>query len=61
MLSEKRLKESEELLKNFDSEQTKRALFQYGMTELVIQGKAQTSLERAKKFIFEMSKLVKKD
>ncbi len=52
--------ESEELIQSFDSEQTKRAIFQYGMTEIVIKGKAQTSLERAKKFVFEMGKLVKK-
>ena len=51
--------ESEELLQNFDYEQTKRAIFQYRMTEQVIKGKAQTSLERAKKFIFQLRKIIK--
>ncbi len=51
--------ESEELLRSFDSEQVKRSTFQYGMTEQVIKGKAQTSLGRAKKFVFELSKLIR--
>ena len=51
--------ESEELLQSFDYEQAKRSIFQYGMTEQVIKGKAQTSLERAKKFVFELGKLLK--
>lgn len=51
--------ESEELIQSFDYEQAKRSEFQYGMTEQVIKGKAQTSLERAKKFVFEIRKLIR--
>ncbi len=51
--------ESEEILRSFDSEQIKRSTFQYGMTDQVIKGKAQTSLERAKKLVYEFKKLIK--
>lgn len=51
--------ESEEILQSFDSEQIKRSTFQYGMTDQVIKGKAQTSLERAKKLVYEFKKLIK--
>jgi|SRR3989344_8227008 len=50
---------SEEIIQSFDYEQNKRSEFQYGMTEQVIKGKAQTSLERAKKFVFELRKIIK--
>ena len=49
---------AEELVASFDAERLKRSQFQYEMTEVVKQSKAQTSLERAKAFIFEMEKLL---
>ena len=52
--------ESEELLQNFERERAKRSAFQYEMTEEVLKGKAQTSLERAKKFVFELGKMVRR-
>lgn len=47
-----------ELVSNFDDERTKRSKFQYEMTEEIKRSKANTSLERAKRFIFEMEKLL---
>jgi len=46
------------LLKSFDFEREKRSKFQYSMDEKVKKSKALTSLERAKKFVFEMKKLL---
>lgn len=46
------------LIESFDFELGKRSRFQYRMEEEVKKGKAMTSLERAKKFIFEMKKLI---
>ncbi len=48
-----------ELLEDFDRERSKRSRFQYTTTEIALKSKAQTSLERAKKFIAEMEKLLK--
>ncbi|MBS3121279.1 hypothetical protein J4434_00160 [Candidatus Woesearchaeota archaeon] len=46
------------LLKSLDEEREKRSKFQYQMDEQAKQGKAVTSLERAKGFVFEMKKLL---
>ena len=46
------------LLKNLDYEREKRSKFQYQMDEQAKRGKAQTSLQRAKEFVFEMKKLL---
>ncbi len=47
-----------EIIQSFNFELQKRSKFQYDMTEHVMKNKAQTSLERAKKFLFEMEKLL---
>ena len=46
------------LLKSLDEEREKRSKFQYQMDEQAKKGKALTSLERAKEFVFEMKKLL---
>jgi len=46
------------LLKSLDYERQKRSKFQYQMDEQAKSGKARTSLERAKEFVFEMKKLL---
>ena len=46
------------LLKSLDYEREKRSKFQYQMDEQAKRGKAVTSLERAKEFVFEMKKLL---
>lgn len=46
------------LIKSFDFEREKRGYFQYSMDEKVKKAKALTSLDRAKKFVFEMKKLL---
>ena len=46
------------LLNNLDYEREKRSKFQYRMDEQIKRSKAQTSLERAKEFVFEMKKLL---
>jgi uncharacterized protein (UPF0332 family) len=43
---------------SFDLEREKRSRFQYQMDEEIQKCKAQTSLERAKLFVFEMKKLL---
>ncbi len=48
---EKALAASENLLKDYEFEKIKRALFQYETTEAIKEGKARTSLERAKNFV----------
>ena len=48
---------SNEIIESFDLERRKRSKFQYEMTEDVKMGKAETSLERAKRFCFELRKL----
>lgn len=50
---------TDELLASLDKEREKRSVFQYETTEEIKQAKAKTSLERAKKFIFEMEKLLR--
>ena len=49
---------ADDLLKSLDEEREKRSKFQYQMDEQVKRGKAVTSLERAKWFVFEMKKLL---
>jgi uncharacterized protein (UPF0332 family) len=47
-----------ELLENYEREKAKRKIFQYEMDEDIKKGKAETSLKRAKEFIFEIKKLI---
>ncbi len=49
---------ADDLLKSLDDEREKRSKFQYQMDEQAKRGKAVTSLERAKEFVFEMKKLL---
>ena len=49
---------ADNLMENFEFELTKRSRFQYEMTEIVKMSKAETSLKRAKEFIFELEKLL---
>ena len=49
---------ADELVLSFDQERIKRSKLQYEMTEDVKKAKALTSLERAKRFVFEMKKLL---
>lgn len=49
---------ADELISEFDDERGKRSRVQYRMTEPVIREKAKISLERAKKFVFEIEKLL---
>ena len=49
---------SEEIIKLYELEMKKRSVFQYNMSEAVQEKKARTSLERAKKFMLEMKKLL---
>jgi uncharacterized protein (UPF0332 family) len=50
--------EADAIIQSFDRERIKRSRFQYETTEQIKRSKAKTSLERAKKFIFEMEKMV---
>lgn len=49
---------SEEIINYYELELNKRSRFQYEMTESIKEQKALTSLKRARKFIFEMKKLL---
>jgi len=49
---------TDEVINSFSQEMGKRSLFQYETTEEIKKGKANTSVERAKEFIFEMEKLL---
>lgn len=49
---------ADEIIESFDFERVKRSKFQYNMTQTAIKSKASTSLERAKRFLFEMEKLL---
>jgi uncharacterized protein (UPF0332 family) len=49
---------ADELVESFDFERVKRNRIQYSTTETAKRAKAQTSLERARKFAFEMEKLL---
>lgn len=48
----------DETISSFDKEMKKRSVFQYESTDIIKRSKAKTSLERAKKFVFEMKKLL---
>ena len=49
---------SEEIIYFYSNELQKRSRFQYDMTETIQEQKANTSLKRAKEFMFEMKKLL---
>lgn len=49
---------SDELIESFDYERKKRSAFQYDMNTVVKRTKAGTSLERAKQFNFQLTKLL---
>ena len=51
-------KKTDEVIGFYDKELEKRSTFQYQSTELIKLAKAQTSLDRAKRFVFEMKKLL---
>jgi uncharacterized protein (UPF0332 family) len=48
---------ADELITIFDLERRKRSEVQYEMKEFELHGKAKTSIDRAKEFIFELEKL----
>lgn len=52
-------KKADELIVAYESERKKRSKFQYDIGIQAKRGYAQTSLERAKEFVFEIGKLVK--
>jgi len=52
-------KKANELIIAYESERKKRSKFQYDIGVEVKRGYAQTSLERAKEFVFEISKILK--
>lgn len=49
---------TDEIISDFDKEMEKRSFFQYETTEEIKKSKAKTSLERAKRFVFEMENLI---
>lgn len=49
---------TDELIKSFEFERKKRSSFQYDMNTVIKRSKANTSLERAIKFNFELEKLL---
>ena len=51
-------RKTDEIISSFDRELEKRSIFQYESTEEIKRAKAETSFERAKKFAFEMEKLL---
>ena len=51
-------RKTDNIIESFDNEMRKRSVFQYESTEEIKKEKAKTSIERAKKFIFEMTKLL---
>jgi len=57
--AEEALSISDNLLESFDFERSKRSRFQYESTEQIKNSMAKTSLERARKFCFEMEKLLR--
>lgn len=50
---------AEEIVGNYGLELEKRSTFQYNMLEETKESKAQTSLKRAKEFVFELRKMMK--
>lgn len=57
---EKALSASQNLLDTYEYEREKRGTFQYETTEIIKEGKAKTSLDRAKAFISIMRQLINK-
>jgi uncharacterized protein (UPF0332 family) len=53
-------RKAKELISDYEYERRKRSKFQYEIGVSAKRGYAQTSLERAKKFFFEIRKLIKK-
>ncbi|MGZ7043764.1 MAG: hypothetical protein ACXVHS_09830 [Methanobacterium sp.] len=51
---------TDDIIESFDFERKKRSTFQYNMTTQIKKSKAQTSIERAKKFNLEFEKLLEK-
>lgn len=51
---------TDDIISSFDFERKKRSTFQYNMTAPVKKSKAQTSIERAKKFNLEFEKLLER-
>lgn len=51
-------RKTDSIISDFSRELDKRAIFQYQSTEKIKRAKAETSFERAKKFVFEMEKLL---
>ena len=51
-------RKTDEIILSFEQEMNKRSLFQYESTDEIKRVKAKTSLERAKRFVFEMNKLL---
>ena len=51
-------RKTDEIILSFEQEMNKRSLFQYESTDEIKRAKAKTSLERAKRFVFEMNKLL---
>ncbi len=49
---------ADQLVESYDLERMKRSRFQYTTTQEAIAIKAKTSLQRAKRFVFEMEKLI---
>lgn len=49
---------SSAVVEEFDMERKKRSKFQYDMTKEIKRAYANTSLERAKRFVFELDKLL---
>ena len=58
-LMKKMQKKADELIISYEGERKKRSKFQYDIGVQAKRGYAQTSLERARTFVFEISKLVK--
>ncbi len=50
---------SDEIIGYYDQELDKRSIFQYESTDEIKKSKAETSLKRAKNFVFELSRLIK--
>ena len=58
-LMKKMQKKADELIVSYESERKKRSKFQYNIGIQAKKGYAQTSLERARTFVFEINKLIK--
>ena len=58
-LMKKMQKKADELIISYEGERKKRSKFQYDIGVQAKRGYAQTSLERARNFVFEINKLIK--